>query len=114
MVTTLIARRVAKNVPIWNILAGDGFDIGALTHLPMERGPMATVRYGMDCSEEGTTFTGSTIREVLHKVRVYVDEMDRLAHEEANAEYYNEVIAPMKAAEARAERGYDYHDEYCW
>lgn len=110
MVTTLIARRIAKDVPIWNIVAGDGFDIGTLTHLPMEASPMATVRYGMDCSESGTTFTGRTIREVLHKVRVYVDEMDRLAHEEANAEYYNEVIAPMQAAERAAE----YRDEYYW
>ena len=68
---------------------------------------MATVRY--DGNE--VTFSGESIYEVLEQVGDWLADIDSynemLAQEAAaiyEAEYYAEVIGPMKAAEDAAER----------
>ena len=114
MTSPYIAKRVQAGIPIWDITA-HGQDIGSLTDLPMENTPMATVRYY--CDE--VTFAAPTIREVLALVGDHLREMDALMEEQADeaqaiydAEYYAEVIGPMKAAEDLAERyGTGYGDE---
>lgn len=100
-----VAKRCQADIPIWDILVR-GEDVGVLTDLPMEDSPMATVRY----FGEEITFTANTIYAVLNLVSKYLASFDRImeaqAIEEAvvsEAEYYSEVIGPMKAAEDHAE-----------
>jgi len=105
-----VAKRVQAGIPIWDITAY-GRDIGVLTDLPMEDSPMATVRYGM-YDEDEVTFTADTIHSVLEKVGDYLASIDYALHAEYEAEYYAEVIGPMRAAEDRAEAlGWGQADE---
>jgi hypothetical protein len=116
----LIARRVQKDVPIWDmfeVMPGNwDRPIGTLTSFPGE-GPMASVRYDENLgwmAHEPTTFSGKTIREVLAKVREHIDSIDALFDERDAMEHFNEVIAPMLAAERRSEAGIRYNDEDYW
>ena len=105
-----VAKRVEAGVPIWDIFA-HGRDIGVVTDLPMEDSPMATIRYGFYEDEE-VTFAAETVMEVLAQVGDHLREIDDAMHAEAEAEYYNEVIGPMRAAEDLAEaRGWGFQDE---
>lgn len=105
-----VTRRVQAGVPIWDILVR-GRDVGTLTNLPMEDSPMATVRYGM-YDEDAVTFAAPTVMEVLEQVGDHLAAIDTALHAESEAEYYAEVIGPMRAAENLAEaRGWGQADE---
>jgi len=110
--SVFIAKRVEAGVPIWDITAY-GRDIGTLTDLPCEDSPMATVRYDFH-EDEDVTFAAATIRDVLAKVGDYLRGVDADMKAEAEAEYYNEVIGPMKAAEDYAERFAWDNEEPVW
>lgn len=108
-----VAKRSMAGIPIWDIFA-HGRHLGILTDLPMEDSPMATVRYGM-YDEEEVTFAASTIYGVLEQVGDYLASVDSALHAESEAEYYNEVIGPMKAAEDRAEAmGWGRDEDPVW
>ena len=102
-----VAKRVQAGIPIWDIFVRDVF-VGVLTNLPLEPSPMATVRYyGYE-----ETFAGPTIYAVLGQVGNWLSRIDQDNKAEAEAEYYNEVIAPMEYAERRAEEAFmRYYDE---
>lgn len=100
-----VAKRVQVGIPIWDIFVR-GTYVGVLTNLPMEKTPMATVRY----SGEERTFSGQTIHVVLNQVGDWLSDIDACVEDSAaiyEMEYYAEVIAPMEAAERLAE----YHFE---
>lgn len=101
-----VAKRLQAGIPAWDILVR-GVSVGTLTDLPMEDSPMATVGYYND----DVTFAAKTIYGVLDLVGQYLHAIDVLVEGWADgeaavteAEYYAEVIGPMKAAEDRAER----------
>ena len=112
MTSPYIAKRVGAGVPIWDILA-HGQDIGCATVFDFEdEGPMATIHY---TSDKPITFHGTSIRDVLAKVGTYLRVVDAEMEAEAEAEYYSEVIGPMKAAEDAAERmGWGRDEDPVW
>ena len=111
-----VAKRVQAGIPLWDITVRGEF-VGTLSDLPMEDYPMATVRYGGIVD----TFDGATIHIVLEKVGEHLASMDAVFEAQADenqalhdAEYFAEVIGPMRAAEDAAERGTWGNDEPVW
>lgn len=112
-----VAKRVQAGVPIWSIFA-HGQDIGTLTNLPMESSPMVTVRYnGMEVTFAEETvclvlgLAGDWLRDIDGWLEMQADE-DAAIHE---MEYFAEVIGPMQAAEAAAERaGWGRDEDPVW
>ena len=105
-----VAKRVQAGVPIWDILVR-GVDVGSLTDLPMDDSPMATIRYEM-YGNDSVTFAAPTVMEVLEQVGNHLYSIDSDIKAESDAEYYAEVIGPMKAAEDLAEmRGWGHQNE---
>jgi hypothetical protein len=102
--TPLIARRVGRDIPIWDVLA-HGAVIGSLTNLPLERAWCLTARY----LGSRVNFRASTREAILLALRCAVDAID---HDVAQAdlddgpEDEDGEIARMRWEENRAEEAF--------
>jgi len=116
--TQFIAKRTAKDVPIWDLLDGDK-DIGVLTVFPGE-GPMATV-HDEATGRKTTIHNAASIHEALVRAKeAYLDFFNPifLAWEAEQMEKYQDEdqiededgeIARMRHLENKAAAFYDYH-----
>lgn len=113
MTTPLTARRVARNVPIWNILVHET-DIGSMTNLPMERAWCLTARY---CGNT-LNYRASSREAVMLALRCAVDAIDAQVQQDMDDYVEDEdgEIARMRHEENLAEAYSMRADmqEPCW
>lgn len=107
-----LAIRCAPDSPTWDLTDENGNHLGVMTDFSfandciVNEGPMVTVRSVMDFGDDCATFVGATLREALALAGAYLRTAEADLEAQSEAEYYAEVIGPMRAAEALAESYY--------